>query len=159
MLALEVGSFEKNTAKEAFEQTLEVIASLAVQLQNMGCAVGLATNGALTGGGFSILPATRAPAQLPAILETLARLQAAQKSALKPIMRQALASRRGVSCVYFSYQAGRAAAEAAKICRQQNIPITFFVCRYDPESEAIRLKSRTGMHTLDEIRIQGNEPV
>jgi uncharacterized protein (DUF58 family) len=159
MLALEVGSFEKNTAKEAFEQTLEVIASLAVQLQNMGCAVGLATNGTLTGGGFSVLPATRAPAQLPAILETLARLQAAQKSALTPIMRQALASRRGVSCVYFSYQAGRAAAEAAKICRQQNIPITFFVCRYDPESEAIRLKSRTGMHTLDEIRIQGNEPV
>jgi len=45
MLALEVGSFEKNTAKEAFEQTLEVIASLAVQLQNMGCAVGLVTNG------------------------------------------------------------------------------------------------------------------
>jgi len=159
MLVLEAGSFEKNAAKEAFEQALEIIASLAVQLQNKGCAVGLATNGTLTGGGFSVLPATRAPGQLPAILEALARLQAAQKSALTPIMRQALASRRGVSCVYFSYQAGRAAVEAAKICRQQDIPLTFFVCRCDPESEVIRPKNRTGMHTFDEIRIQGNEPV
>jgi uncharacterized protein (DUF58 family) len=159
MLVLEAGSFEKNAAKEAFEQALEIIASLAVQLQNMGCAVGLATNGTLTGGGFSVLPATRAPGQLPAILEALARLQAAQKSALTPIMRQALASRRGVSCVYFSYQAGRAAVEAAKICRQQDIPLTFFVYRCDPESEVIRPKNRTGMHTFDEIRIQGNEPV
>jgi uncharacterized protein (DUF58 family) len=82
MLALEVGSFEKSSAKEAFEHTLEVIASLSVQLQDMGCAVGLATNGVLTGGGFAVLPATRAPVQLPAILETLARLQTAQKGAL-----------------------------------------------------------------------------
>ena len=159
MLALEVGSFGKSTAKEAFEHTLEVIASLAVQLQEMGCAVGLATNGVMTGGGFSVLPATRAPRQLPAILETLARLQTAQKGAIEPIMRQALGSQRGVSCAYFSYQAGRTAAESETYCRQQNIPITFFVCRSDPEFEAIRQKSRAGMHTLDEIRIQGNEPV
>ena len=159
MLALEVGSFEKGLAKEAFEHTLEVIASLAVQLQDMGCAVGLVTNGVLTGGGFAVLPATRAPGQLPAILETLARLQTAQKGAIGPIMRQAMGSQRGVSCAYFSYQAGRAAAETEKYCRQQNIPITFFVCRSDTESEAIRQKSKAGMHTLDEIRIQGNEPV
>ncbi len=159
MLALEVGSFGKSTAKEAFEHTLEVIASLAVRLQDVGCAVGLATNGVMTGDGFSVLPATRAPGQLPAILETLARLQTAQKGAIGPIMRQAMGSQRGVSCAYFSYQAGRAAAETEKYCRQQNIPITFFVCRSDTESEAIRQKSKAGMHTLDEIRIQGNEPV
>ena len=50
MLALEVRSFGKSTEKEAFEHTLEVIASLAVQLQDTGCAVGLVTNGVLTGG-------------------------------------------------------------------------------------------------------------
>jgi uncharacterized protein (DUF58 family) len=159
MLALEVGSFEKSTAKEAFEHTLEVIASLAVRLQDMDRAVGLATNGVLTGGGFSVLPATRAPGQLPAILETLARLQTAQKGAIEPIMRQAMGSQRGVSCAYFSYQADRAATETEKYCRQHYIPITFFVCRSDPVSEAIRQKSRAGMHTLDEIRVQGNEPV
>jgi uncharacterized protein (DUF58 family) len=159
MLALEVGSFGKSTAKEDFEHTLEVIASLAVRLQDVGCAVGLATNGVMTGDGFSVLPATRAPGQLPAILETLARLQTAQKGAIGPIMRQAMGSQRGVSCAYFSYQAGRAAVETEKYCRQQNIPITFFVCRSDTESEATRQKSKAGIHTLDEIRIQGNEPV
>jgi hypothetical protein len=158
MLALEVGSFGKSTEKEAFEHTLEVIASLAVQLQDTGCAVGLVTNGVLTGAGFSILPATRAPGQLPAILETLARLQTVQKVALGPIMRQAMGSQRGVSCAYFTFQAGRVTAETEKYCRQQNIPITFFVCRSDPESEAIGQKSRAGMYTLDEIRIQGNKP-
>jgi len=158
MLALEVGSFEKSLANEAFEHTLEVIASLAVQLQDMGCAVGLVTNGVLTDGGFAVLPATRSPGQLPAILETLARLQTVQKGAIEPIMRQAMGSQRGVSCAYFSYQAGRAAAETDKYCRQQNIPVTFFVCRSDPASEAIRQKSRAGIYTLDEIRIQGNEP-
>jgi uncharacterized protein (DUF58 family) len=159
MLALEVGSFEKITAKEAFENTLEVIASLAVQLQDRGCAVGLATNGILTGGGLSVLPATRAPGQLPAILEILARLQAAQKSTMQPIMRQAMGSRRSTSCIYFAYRAGPAAVETVKACRQQNIPITFFVCRSDPESEAIRQEIRAGMHTLDEIHIRGIEPV
>ena len=95
--------------------------------------------------------------QLPA--QTLARLQTAQKGAIGPIMRQAMGSQRGVSCAYFSYQAGRAAAETEKYCRQQNISITFFVCHSDPESEAIRQKGRAGMYTLDEIRIQGNDPV
>ena len=159
ILALEVGSFEKMTVKEAFERTLEVIASLAVQLQDKGCAVGLATNGSLTGGGIAVLPATRAPGQLPAILETLARLQAAQNGAIEPILRQAMGSRRGVSCIYFSCRADQAAAETEKVCRQQNIPITFFVYHSDPVSEAIRPKSRIGLHTIDEIRILGNEPV
>jgi uncharacterized protein (DUF58 family) len=159
MLALEVGSFEKSMATEAFERTLEVVASLAVQLQGKGYAVGLATNGVLTGGGFAVLPATRAPDQMSAILETLARLQTAQKGTLEPVMRQAMGSQRGFSCAYFSYQAGRAAVETERYCRQQNIPITFFLCRFNPVSEAIRPKSRAGMHTLDEIRIQGNETV
>jgi uncharacterized protein (DUF58 family) len=159
LLALEVGSFEKSAAKEDFEHTLEVLASLAVQLQHKGCAVGLVTNGVLTGGGFSVLPATRAPGQLPAILETLARLQKAQDGAIEPIMRQTMGSQRGVSCAYFSYQAGQVAAETQKYCRRRNIPMTFFVCLPDPVSEAIRQKSRAGVHTLDEIRIQGNGTV
>ena len=159
IFVLEVDSFEKNMAKKGFEHTLEVIASLALQLQNIGCAMGLATNGVLTGGGFTVLPATRAPGQLPAILETLARLQMVQKGTIEPVMQQAVGSQRGVSCAYFSYRAGRAAAETEKYCRLQNVPITFFLCCSDPVSEAIRQKSGAGMHTLDEIRIQGNETV
>jgi uncharacterized protein (DUF58 family) len=159
LLALEAGSFQKNTAKDAFENTLEVIASLAVQLHSKGCAVGLVTNGVLTGSGSSNLAATRTPGQLPAILETLARLQFAQDGAPEPTMCRILGSRSGFSCAYFSYKAGRAGVEMQKYCRQRNIPITFFVCLHDPVSEAVRRKSRAGVHTLDEIRIQENEPL
>lgn len=159
LLALEVVSFQKSMVRDAFENTLEVVASLALQLHDKGCAVGLVTNGALTGGGSSVLSATRAPGQLTAILEVLARLQMANKSALEPIMRRRLSARRGISCAYFSYKAGRAEVEMQKYCRQYNIPITFFVCRTDPPSDAILLKNCAGMHALDEIRIQKNEPI
>ena len=158
LLALEVGSFQKSTAKDAFENTLEVIASLAVRLHDRGCAVGLVTNGVQTGGGSSVLAAIRAPGQLSAILEALARLQIAHDSDLEPIMRRTLGSRRGFSCAYFSYLAGRAAAETQNYCRHRNIPLTFFVCLPDPVSEAFRQTSRAGVYTIDEIRIQGDEP-
>ena len=159
MLALEVGSFEKYSAAEAFEHSLEVIASLAVQLQDYGCAVGLATNGDLTSSDVSVLPATRVPGHLPAILETLARLKMAKKGAMKPIIRQALGTRPGFSCAYFSYQAGRTSVETEKYCRRRNIALTFFVCRRDPVSDTIRQNSRAGMYTLDDIQIKGNDPV
>jgi uncharacterized protein (DUF58 family) len=157
LLALEVGPFQKSMARDAFESTLEVIASLSLQLHDKGCAVGLVTNGALTGGGSSILTPTRAPGQLTALLEALARLQLAQYSALEPIMRRSLSARRGVSCAYFSYKAGRAEVEMQKYCRQHNIPITFFLCCYDPIRDAVLSKHSAGMHALDEIRIQENE--
>ena len=153
LLALEVGSFEKSAAKEDFEQTLEVIASLAVTLQNRGCAVGLVTNGVLTGNGLSALPTTSSPDQLPTILETLARLQMAKKGSLESILRQAIGSQRGLSCAYFSHRTGRAAAETETFCRQNTIPITFFVCCTEPSSEAFRQKSKAVIHSLDEIRI------
>ena len=158
LLALEVGSFQNSMDREAFEKTLEVIASLALQLHDKGCAVGLVTNGVLTGDGPSILNTTRAPGQLTALLEALARLQMTKKSALEPIMRRSLSARRGISCAYFSFKSDRAEVDMQKYCRQHHIPITFFVCRADPPSDAILSKNSAGMHAIDEIRIQGNEP-
>ena len=158
LLALEVGSFQKSMDRDAFEETLEVIASLALQLHDKGCAVGLVTNGVLTGDGRPILNATRAPGQLTALLEALARLQMTKKNALEPIMRRSLSARRGVSCAYFSFKSDRAEVDMQKYCREHNIPVTFFVCRANSLSDAILSKNRAGMHAIDEIRIQENEP-
>jgi uncharacterized protein (DUF58 family) len=159
LLALEVGSFRENMATDEFESILEVIASLAVQLHGKGCAVGLVTNGVLTGGGPSNLTATRAPGQLPAILEILARLQVTQKGALEPIMHRILGSGRGFSCAYFSYDVGQPAAEIRNDCRRRDIPIGFFICRSQPLSSAIWQERGAKVQTLDEIRIQENRPV
>jgi uncharacterized protein (DUF58 family) len=159
LLALEVGSFQTNTAKDAFESTLEIIASLAVQLQSKGCAVGLVTNGVLTGGRTSMLAATRAPGQLPAILEILARLQMVQKIALEPIIRQTMGLGRGFNCAYFCYRADRFAAETGHYCRRHNVPIHFFVCRNKPVSKTFRPQSGANVHPLDEIRTRESRPV
>ncbi len=159
LLTLEVGSFHKNTAKDAFESTLEVIASLAVWFYSKGCAVGFVTNGVVTGGGSSNLAANRAAGQLPAILEILARLQLAPKNALEPIIRRILGSGRGFSCAYFSYTTDRDASETKNYCRRHNIPMSLFVCRTDPISKKNWQMSKADMHTLDEIRIQEYRPV
>ena len=143
-------------AKDAFEKTLEVIASLALQLHDKGCAVGLVTNGVLTGGGSCVLYPNRASGQLPAILEALARLQLSQTGEFEPIMFRTLGSRRGVSCACFSYKPSRVTAGIQKYCQRHKIPLTFFVCHSDLASEPIRPKSKTAVHTLDEICIQEN---
>ncbi|UCF95410.1 MAG: DUF58 domain-containing protein [Desulfobacterales bacterium] len=72
LLTLDVGSFEKRNHKECFERTLEVVASLAVRLDNMGYAVGFAANGTLKGGHSPVIPLTRGSRQISTILEALA---------------------------------------------------------------------------------------
>jgi uncharacterized protein (DUF58 family) len=70
LIALEVGAFEKSKVTDAFERTLEMIASLAVRMEGRGYAVGLAANGKLKGGGLSIVPPAQGSGRLAAILES-----------------------------------------------------------------------------------------
>jgi hypothetical protein len=117
------------------------------------------TNGVLTGLGITNLAATRSPGQLPAILETLARLQAVPKNDLETILRRSLETGRGLSCAYFCYNTGRIAAGMLNFCRGRSIPIRFFVCHRESTSKAIWQNSWTKVYPLDEIRIQGDRPV
>ena len=159
LIALEVNSFQKKADKDSFESTLEVIASLAVQLYAKGCAVGLVTNGVLTGPVVANAATTRSPGQLPAILEILARLQMVPKNDLEPILRRSLETSRGFSCAYFSYSPGKVESGMLNYCRERSIPIHFFVCHREPTSKAIWQNSQTKVYPLDEIRIQENRPV
>ena len=154
LIALEVGGYEESRAEDAFEHTLEVIASLSVRLDDKGFAVGFITNGALKGGDFSAVPPGRSPRQLTDILEALARLQMTQKRPMEQIIRQAPGSRRGLSCAYFSYENGWAAVQMKKFCQKRNIPLTVFVCRPNPESDVLRQSGMAGIHLIDEISIQ-----
>jgi uncharacterized protein (DUF58 family) len=159
LLALEVGPYEANQVEEAFERTLEVIASLSVKLDGMGYAVGFITNGAANGRNFSVVPPSRNPRQLTDILETLARLQMTQKGPMTEIIRQLPGSRRGLSCVYFSYEDGEAAMQMKAICHKRNIPVTVFVCRSNPDSGAVQRTDMADVHLIDEIRIQKDQQV
>ena len=150
LLTLDVGSFAKSNQEEYFEHTLEVVASLAVKLDRMGYAVGLAANGTLKGGHSSGIPLTRGPGQIPAILETLARLQATPNGAVTKVIRKFLGSQRGISCVHFCYEDEPSVTEMEKFFQKRHISVSFVVCRRKPNSP---LSGRSIRFSIDEIRL------
>jgi uncharacterized protein (DUF58 family) len=154
LLALDVGSFEKTPAEDAFEHTLEVIASLAIKLNESGHAVGLMTNGVMKGGGVSTVTPARGTRQLPAILEALARLQMKQHRSMPGIIRQAPFKQRGVSCAFFSYAYGEDTDKSNHLLQERRIPVTTFVCHSPFAPDSAQQQTMSGVHPIDDIRFQ-----
>ena len=153
LLAVDVSLFSKNSAEEDFENTLEVVASLAVRLDQRGFAVGLVTNGAVAGGGPTIVPIARNPGQLPAILEALARLRMVAKWDLIAMLRDTFELPWGVSCVHFSYEEDVKTQHTEGYLLQRKVPTVRVVCRSGPASGAYKRTGRGKVYRLDEIRI------
>ncbi len=150
LLTLDVAAFEKSGREENFEHSLEVVASLAVELDRRGFAVGLAANGNLKGGNSALIPIARSPGQIPAILETLARIQAKPKDAATSRVRQFLGSQRGISCVHFCYQDDASLTGMEEVFQKHQIPVSFMLCRRNP---ANRPSTTTDRYFIDEIRL------
>lgn len=74
LFLIDVEGFAKTNAEESFEWGLEVIASLAMQFDRRGCAIGLLTNGVMKGSSSSVA-ISRSSQQVSTVLETLARLR------------------------------------------------------------------------------------
>ena len=74
LFLIDVEGFAKTNAEESFEWGLEVIASLAMQFDRRGCAIGLLTNGVVKGSSSSVA-ISRSSQQVSTVLETLARLR------------------------------------------------------------------------------------
>jgi uncharacterized protein (DUF58 family) len=158
LVALDVGSFEKKSAGDAFERTLEVIASLSIKLDESGQAVGLMTNGTMKGGGVSTVAPSRNAHQLPAILEALARLQMKRHSPMAHAIQKAPFKQRAVSCVIFSYTYGKDIVESKGLLQKRRVPVTTFVHRFPFAPEADLQRPTTGVHLIDDIRFQGEKP-
>jgi hypothetical protein len=154
MMVLDAGGFEKEHAEDAFEHTLEVIASLTLKWNKMSMAVGFMTNGAMKGGDFTAVPTGRNPKQLSRILEMLARLQMRQKTNLACIMQQGLGSRRGIHYAHFCYQNGRGSGEMRRLCQKNKIPLTVFAWRLNPVSHPDHHLAAADMYIIREIRLQ-----
>jgi uncharacterized protein (DUF58 family) len=153
LLTLDVGSFGESNQKECFEHSLEVVASLAVRLDGLGYAVGFAGNGTLKGSNSSNIPIARGPRQIPAILETLARMQTMPSGTMAQTIKQSLGSQRGVSCVHFCYEDDPSVSELEKIFQKRQIPATFLVCRRDPNLQPSGRNEGVYRYFIDEIRI------
>jgi len=74
LFLIDVEGFAKANAEESFEWGLEVIASLAMQFDRRGCAIGLLTNGVVKESSSSVA-ISRSSQQVSTVLETLARLR------------------------------------------------------------------------------------
>ena len=134
LLIVEVGQFQEENAVEDFERTLEVAASLTVQLVQRGYAVGLITDGVINGGGPGALPLSRSPQNRTAILETLARLQMKKGEEVLNILRREAYTRRDISCIRLAFQQTLEPQPIHYYFRRLGIPMTSFVCRLNDKT-------------------------
>ena len=153
LLAVEVSQFEKANASEAFERTLEVVGSLAVQSYRKGYALGLVTNGVVAGGP-PFLSMGRSPQKLSSFLEILARLKMRADGSLVDRLYRILELPWGVSCVHFSYEQDEGTRATAQYFSHRRIPMIFVVCssRSQWEGDGHTLGGKT--YCLDEIRME-----
>jgi len=151
LLVVNVDPFARCKAEEDFERTLEIVASLAVRLDQRGHSVGLVANGTVKGGGPAIVPVARNYQQLPAILELLARLQMKSDRDLKDLLRHRLALAWGISCVYFSHEEDETVFSAKEYFTQRKTPVTFFVCQPHLPAGEDRPEVQRKIYRLDDI--------
>jgi ABC-type iron transport system FetAB ATPase subunit len=153
LLVVNVDPFARRRAEEDFERTLEVVASLAVRMEQQGHSVGLVANGSVKGGGPAIVPVARNDQQLPAILELLARLQMKPDRDLKDLLHHKVALTWGISCVYFSHKEDETVFFAKEYFAQRKTPVVFFVCQPHFPSGKEGLELQRKIYPLDEICI------
>jgi uncharacterized protein (DUF58 family) len=151
LIIVEVDPFASNNREESFERTLEAVASLAVRLDNQGFALGLVTNGVISGGHLSVLPISRTPQQLSDLLEILARLQMKPKGNLVNLLKHGLELPRDLSCVYFSYKISDTTIAATQFFARIKIPVVSIVCQRPspPLGNDSEIGGKT--YSLDEI--------
>ncbi len=151
LLVVEVDQFTKANAEKEFEHALEAVASMAVRLTEQGHAVGLTTNGLITGEGPGMVPVAKNQQQLPAILEILARLQMESREDLLKTMQHGLNLPWGLSCVLFLFQDDESTSSIRKYFEHRRIPVTFFVCQPRPPSRGLEPKIRSMVRGLEDI--------
>ena len=152
LLVVDVGTFARRGAAEAFERMLEAVASMAVRLAERGCAVGLVANGRMAGEGSAIVPVTRNPQQLTTLLEALARMQMEPVQDLLAVFRHHLRLPWGISCLYFALEKDEAARTAKEYFTQRRIPFLFFTGHPFSDSAEARVDGGPETQGLAELR-------
>jgi uncharacterized protein (DUF58 family) len=156
MILLDVDQFDKEEAKEDFERCLEVIASLILQLDRRGIAVGFVTNGTILGGGSKIVPMSRSPRQMASILETLARMDAVKAGLVTDILLRGYMIPWGVSSIYFAGNQCSQTRAARAFMKQRNIPVRFVMAQKPNDLEIADDPWETDTCSLDDILIPEN---
>ena len=153
LLIIDVRKFIERHEYEAFERTLELVASLTAMLDRQGCGVGLLTNGMVRGGPPSIA-ITRSARQVAAILETLARIETEPSTKSVVDMLGAVGMPWGTSCVYIAFEQDNLTVLAIEYLARRNVPVLFL--NYEAVSRVRRDGGRVGqMKGADGVYAEG----
>lgn len=155
-ILFDVDHYEDEWALEAFEKSLEVIASLILQMNRRGIAMGFATNGTMTGGGSNILPISRSTQQLGILLESLARLRINKVGELTHILSRGYQIPWGVSSIYFACNKRGRLLSTGAFMRHRSIPIRFVLAQKSNESKTLERLPNEDICYLDDILVPGN---
>jgi hypothetical protein len=127
LLLVDVASFAEHQAQDAFERCLEIVASLAVQCERNGTAMGFWTNGSVWGGSDR-LSVSRGNQKATAVLEILARLRMEAAGPISKSLRSSGGIDRGGSAVCFSYQDNPEIRTLRDYFGRHRIPMDAVVC-------------------------------
>jgi uncharacterized protein (DUF58 family) len=123
MLVVDVGGFDQ-THEAAFEETLEVVASLTARFDEQGSAVGFLTN-AVVPGGPPFISVTRNPFQVGSILETLARMEMRRGTAMADLLRRTPVIPWGTTCIYFALESTGETDRGRAVFSRRRTPVVF----------------------------------
>lgn len=142
LLILDVSHFAAAAAFERFEKAISGLASLAVECERQGFAVGLVTNGTLSSSRSPLVSIARSARQSTMILETLAGVE---MSCCKPIvenLRQVKGLNSAVSCVFFALHPQESSHDAIGILSRKKISVTMVHCE-EPGSSSCSREERS----------------
>lgn len=156
LLLVEVAQFESQQAQAAFENTLELVASLAVRFNRQGYALGLMTDGVLNGHGSGIVPLARNPRQLSIILEILARLRMKTAGAANDFPLKEWDNYWGASCARFAYRSNPSDTLIKTRLRQRKIPWVSFLYEVDPANNNRSSLPAESICRIEDMRVPGS---
>ena len=128
LVVLDVAPFAAHNDTDRFEETVEVVASLAVECDRAGFAVGLVTNGVMAGDRSPLVSVARSGGQAGRILETLAGVSMQPGPPIGENLLKMEAMDGGLSCVVFTLGEDDGPAGAAAVLRRKNILATRVCC-------------------------------
>lgn len=122
LFLIDVGGFAKANAEEQFERGIEVIASLAVQFDRRGCAIGLLTNGIVRGSQPSVA-ISRGSGQLSIVLETLARLDITCREEFTDTIQSIGIAPWGITCLYLTLTDNKGTNALPELMKRWKAPV------------------------------------
>ncbi len=155
LIVFDVEQFAAARREDAFEQAIEIAASLALRFDRKGYAFGLITNGEVIGGGPTFLQVAGNPRQLPSLLEILARLKMETGRGIRDAITRDLSLPWGVSVLVLACEPNESALSVRETFVHRKIPTLLMVSRDLPASDKQGRRFIRDIHEYSDIRFEG----